>query len=650
MRGNYTGFGIPTPEEIEEKAAAEKDPAKKKALAEKPRREEKFTRLDPVVSFHFGQQAPNPEKMIAEEFRAGWNGSVITQETGLYEFVVKSENGVRLWVNDPQDPLIDAWVATTPEVREEKKSILLLGGRSYRIKIEMLKYKDKSASLELWWKPPHGVLECVPESNLTPQEVRPNMVVTTSIPADDRSDGYERGTTVSKEWDEATTAGAMEVADHVDKDLDALTGSKPNSPDRVEKLKNFCVRFLETAFGRQIPPEVAAFVNKTFEKAPSPAHAVRQVVLFTLKSPRFLYPELSRGEKPDDFTAAARLASVLWDSIPDAALWKAASEGRLHTKEQLEKEARRMLGDRRAKAKLNGFFQTWLDLERAEHASKDAKEFPQFDEALRADLRQSLMLFLDEVVWGERSDYRELLQANHLWLNQRLGKFFGQEINGNGFERVVPAVGERSGVLTHPYLLSALAYNRTTSPIHRGVFLSRSIVGVHLKNPSIAVAFEDAKFDPSLTMREKVSSLTKNASCAGCHGVINPLGFALENFDAVGRFRTVDNQKPVDAVVDFDTEEGSRVRFSGARDVAQHAIQSGFAHEAFVRQLFHYSVKQPPGAFGQETLKNITTQFKGNNFNVRNLLAQIALTKASADLPKEQPQVAANATSPNTPQ
>ncbi|NBV86897.1 MAG: DUF1588 domain-containing protein [Verrucomicrobia bacterium] len=234
---------------------------------------------------------------------------------------------------------------------------------------------------------------------------------------------------------------------------------------------------------------------------------------------------------------------------------------------------------------------------------------------------------------------------------QRCPLRVGEKIdNGNGFEKVVPETGERSGVLTHPYLLSALSYNRTTSPIHRGVFLSRSIVGVQLKNPSVAVAFEDAKFDPSLTMREKVSSLTKNASCAGCHGVINPLGFALENFDAVGRFRTVDNQKPVDPVVDFDTEEGARVRLSSARDVANHAIESKIAHEAFVRQLFHYTVKQPPGAFGQETLDRITHQFRGNKFNIRDLLAQIALTKASADLPNEQPQVAAAATSAMPPQ
>lgn len=217
---------------------------------------------------------------------------------------------------------------------------------------------------------------------------------------------------------------------------------------------------------------------------------------------------------------------------------------------------------------------------------------------------------------------------------------YGKPVEGDGFQRVVPENGQRSGVLTHPYLLSALAYNRTTSPIHRGVFLSRSIVGVNLKNPSVAVAFEDAKFDPSLTMREKVSSLTKNASCAGCHGVINPLGFTLENFDAVGRWRLEDNKKPVDPVVDFDAEEGHALHFTSAKDVANHAAGSAHAHEAFVRQLFLHAVKQPPAAFGVETLSTLKSQFVSEGFHIRKLLAQIALTKTTLGLPKEEPTVA----------
>ena len=629
LRALFTGFAIPTPEEIEEKKAAEKDPAKRKELQKKPRRTEKVERVDPVVSVHFGAEAPNPATMIPEEFQGRWFGSVLAPETGLYEFVIKSENGVRLYLNTTKDPVIDAWVSTGPEVREERKNVFLLGGRPYRVLIEMLKYKDKSASLEFWWKRPHGVLELVPQSSLMPQEVRPSVIVNTAIPADDRSDGYERGTSLSKEWDHAMTSAALEVASAVEADLDNLAGTKAGAPDRLDKFKGFAKRLAETAFRRPLSPEEAAWiVDRNFEKAPNPNTAVKRVVLFALKSAAFLYPEVSRRDSPEDFLIASRLALALWDSIPDVALWKAASEGRLRTEEQVRKEAQRMTADGRSRAKLRGFFEVWLDLERAEHAVKDGKEFPEFNESLRADLRQSLFLFLDEVVWNDSSDYRRLLLADHVWLNDRLGKVYGKNREAGEFEKVVPDHGQSAGVLTHPYLLSAFAYNRTTSPIHRGVFLSRSIVGIQLKNPSVAVAFEDAKFDPHLTMREKVSSLTKNASCAGCHGVINPLGFTLEHFDAVGRFRTEDNHRPVDSAVDFETDEGSKLHFKGPRDVARHAVESPQAHRAFVRELFHYAIKQPPGAFGVDTLDQLTKGFVGGGFHIRNLFAEIAVKKA----------------------
>ncbi len=629
LRALFTGFAIATPEEIEEKKAAEQDPAKRKELQKKPRRTEKVERVDPVVSVHFGAEAPNPATMIPEEFQGRWFGSVLAPETGFYEFVIKSENGVRLYLNTTKDPVIDAWVSTGPDIREERKTVFLLGGRSYRVLIEMLKYKDKSASLEFWWKRPHGVLELVPRSSLMPQEVRPSVIVRTAIPADDRSEGYERGTALSREWDQATTNAALEIASAVEADLDNLAGTKAGAPDRLDKFKGFARRFVETAFRRPLSAEEEAWiVDRSFEKAPNPNTAVKRVVLFALKSAAFLYPEVSGKDSPEDFMIASRLALALWDSIPDAALWKAASEGRLHTEEQVKKEVQRMLADGRTKAKLRGFFEVWLDLERAEHAVKDGKEFPEFDESLRADLRESLFLFLDEVVWSDTSDYRRLLLGEHLWLNKKMEGLYGAHIESDGFEKAVPDHGQSAGLLTHPYLLSAFAYNRTTSPIHRGVFLSRSILGVQLKNPSVAVAFEDAKFDPHLTMREKVSALTKNASCAGCHGVINPLGFTLEHFDAVGRFRTEDNHRPVDSTVDFETEDGARLHFKGPRDVANHAAESQQAHRAFVRELFHYAIKQPPGAFGLDTLDQLTKRFEQGGFHIRNLFAEIAMKKA----------------------
>src|SRR5690606_38978716 len=113
-----------------------------------------------------------------------------------------------------------------------------------------------------------------------------------------------------------------------------------------------------------------------------------------------------------------------------------------------------------------------------------------------------------------------------------------------------------------PYLLASFSYQKSTSPIHRGVFLTRNIVGRALKPPPIATVFNDAEFDPHLTMREKVSQLTSSKSCQSCHSFINPLGFSLEHYDAIGRFRTEENKTPINSISDYVTDEGKTIRFT----------------------------------------------------------------------------------------
>src|SRR5262249_24810097 len=149
-----------------------------------------------------------------------------------------------------------------------------------------------------------------------------------------------------------------------------------------------------------------------------------------------------------------------------------------------------------------------------------------------------------------------LLLADYMFLNNRLAEFYGVTTNAtDDFVKVKLEPEQRSGVLTHPYLLAAFSYQKMTSPIHRGVFLTRNIVGRGLRPPPMAMTFKDADFAPNLTMREKVSQLTKPQACQACHSVINPLGFSLEEFDAVGRFRTTEHDHPINAISDYITSD-----------------------------------------------------------------------------------------------
>jgi len=600
------------------------------------RNERVFERVDDSIDFDFGEGSPD-SKIGAEEFSIKWEGSIIADEAGEYEFGLRSENGFRLWVNDQEDAFIDGWVSSGTEPREQTRSIHLLAGRAYPIRIDFFKFKDKTASIELRWKPPHKTWTMVPRRHLATVSVPATFVVATPFPPDDASVGYERGTAVSPDWDAATTSAALETVGFIDENLRRFTGANRDDPERVDRFKSFCRRFAGRAFRRPLTDEQNAFfVERQFSEADSPEEAVKRSLLLVLKSPRFLYLDEFSGTPVDDYDLAARLSFALWDSLPDELLLSAADQGQLHSREAIERQAQRMLHDPRTGAKLRSFFHAWLQFNKAAEIAKDAESFPGFDEELVADLRTSLDLFIDDVVWSEGSDYRRLLLAADLFVNGRLAAFYetaGERDAGLlEFEKVSLDPAQRAGVITHPYLLSALAYHKSTSPIHRGVFLTRHVLSRSLNPPPMAIEFPDGGFDPQMTMREKVAELTRPAACQTCHRVINPLGFSLESFDAVGRFRTTENDRPVDVASLYTTPEGETVKLEGARDLAEFAAADESAQLGFVEQLFHHTVKQPAAAYGSATLIDLRRQFAADEFNMQDLLVNIATTCASHGL------------------
>ena len=594
-----------------------------------------FDRVDRQVDFDYGTGHPDSNRSGTNEFSMQWRGSVQAQETGEYQFIVKTPNGIRLWVNDEDQALIEATVSSGG-LNEHKAALRLIGGRAYPLRLDYFKSTEKRAAVSLQWQPPHGVQEPIPARNLSPERAPSTLVITTPFPPDDSSVGYERGVAVSKAWDEATTQAAIEVANHVVARLDRLSRSKPADTNRSAKVEAFCQKFVETAFRRPLNDEQRRlFVSSRLKSAQKLEDGVKRVVLLALKSPRFLYLGLERA-KPDDFVVAERLSFALWDSLPDRELKKLAAQGGLRRREQVVEQARRMLADPRARAKMQYFLHQWLQMNRVEDLSKDATLYPGFTPEIIADLRTSLDLFLDQAVWSGASSYRELLLADYLYVNDRLAKFYGLKTTAtDDFVRVPLGPKERSGVVTHPYLLSAFSYPKSTSPIHRGVFLTRNIVGRALKPPPMAVVFKDADFAPHLTMREKVTELTRPQACQSCHSVINPLGFSLEQYDAVGRFRTEENGRSIDAVGDYTTDEGETIRFQGARDLAEFAVGSEHAQHAFIEQLFHQVVKQPMLAYGPEVMSQLRQSFVESEFNLRKLLVDIASLSALHGLEKK---------------
>lgn len=607
--------------------------------ARKGRRSERLIeRVDPEVKFDFGEGTPGGDKFNVHQFSIQWEGSVLAPDSGEYEFVVRTEHSTRLWINDLSTPLIDAGVKSGDDV-EYRGSIRLLGGRTYPLKLEFSKaqqgvedqkkYKKiLPASISLSWKRPQHEVEIVPARCLSPKTGPELFVSGTPFPPDDRSMGYERATSISKAWDQATTDGAIEVAGYISDRLRELAGVQGDQPD-AEKLRDFCRRFAERAFRRPLTDEQKdLYIDRHFAAAGDPQLAVKRVVLLVLKSPRFLYREVG-NEQPDAYDVAARISFGIWDSLPDQQLLDAAVSGQLSNREQVLQQVERMSTDLRARTKLREFLLGWLRVAQPPDLSKDSDKFPEFTPAVISDLRTSLELSIDELLSIEGSDFRQLLLAESLFLNGPLAKVYGVELPEDApFQKVPLQPEHRAGLISHPYLLAAFAYTSTSSPIHRGVFLSRSLLGRTLRPPPEAVAPLAPDLHAELTTRERVGLQTQAEACMSCHSMINPLGFTLEHFDALGRYREVEKDRPIDALGGYVTRSGTEAKFNGAKELARFLAGNEETHTAVVQQLFHHTVKQPIRAYGPQQLPDLRNSLVQNEFNLRKLLVEIVAASA----------------------
>jgi hypothetical protein len=586
-------------------------------------------RTDAQVAFAFGEASP-AEGIGTEAFAVSWSGSLRVPVGGEYGFRVVSANGVRLWVNAPseggrgrgqQAALIDGWVSSGNEERAMESAVVLPGGFAVPVRLEFFKYKEKTASVRLQWREPHGDWEDIPASVLRPVKSGRVSAVRTEFPPDDGSSGYLRGVNVSRDWQSAVADASLEVAGDLASLLARRSAGGREVQDRV--LRELAGR----AWRRPVSDGEAGRLRQLLESAPDEESGWRRVVLAVVQSPYFLYPESMPSGVPAGYRAASRLALMLWDGLPDAGLRRAAESGQLNDAESVRDEARRMLRSPLARVKVREFFADWLAMEEAGEIARDPGVYPDFTPGMVSDLRKSLSAFVDHVVWESSGSWRELLEADYLLLNGPLAARYGAARIPDGrqqFEKITFPASERAGVLTHPFLLSALAYYRSTSPIHRGVFLTRNLLGRFLKPPPMAIAFMDGKFRPELTMREKVAELTKNESCMACHQTINPLGFVLEGYDATGRLRYLDNGRPVRTDSEYVTVEGESVALQGPRDLARHAVESRDAQRGFVRQAFQYFTGQAVGAYGPRTLDALHAAFVESGFSIPELLVRIA--------------------------
>jgi hypothetical protein len=324
-----------------------------------------------------------------------------------------------------------------------------------------------------------------------------------------------------------------------------------------------------------------------------------------------------------DLALASRLSFFLWSSIPDDELLDLATRGELDKPEILEREVRRMLADPRSRNLVNNFASQWLHLRNLESITPDLRLFPDFDDNLRQAFRQETELLFESVLREDRS-VLDLLKSDYTYLNERLARHYGiPHVHGSHFRRVpVEAGGVRGGLLRQGSVLMVTSYATRTSPVIRGKWILENILGTPPPPPPANIpALKDNTVSSTLSVRERLAEHRRNVACAGCHKLMDPAGFALENFDAVGRWRVLEEGKPIDSTGGLP--DGSQ--FEGVTGLEQGLLQRP---ELFVgtltEKLLTFALGRGVEPSDAPAVRKIVHDARSTNYRFSSLIVGIA--------------------------
>lgn len=340
---------------------------------------------------------------------------------------------------------------------------------------------------------------------------------------------------------------------------------RPISAVDMEGPMNFFREAFDTHIGGQAEEQSQTKVNSSATESSDPEspdakrfqNGIEAAIASILVNPNFLFriqpdPEDAASGQPyriSDVDLASSLSFFLWSSLPDDELLERAERNELHRPEVLEEQVRRMLLDDRSAALVDNFANQWLYLRNLDSITPEARLFPDFDQNLRDAFQRETELLFDSVIRNDQS-VLTLLKSDYTFLNERLAKHYGiPHIYGSRFRRVdLPADSKRGGLLRHGSILTVTSYATRTSPVIRGHWILKNIIGSPPPPPPDDVpALKDNTVDSNLSVRERLNQHRANPACASCHDIMDPIGFALENFDAVGRWRDMEAGNPVDS-------------------------------------------------------------------------------------------------------
>ncbi len=482
-------------------------------------------------------------------------------------------------------------------------------------------------------------IESAPASSFVPDE--------TALGFDNNAAALWVSQILAEQYQEA----AEQSAGQTTQQLLALTDCDPAVTSEQTCAGQLIADFGLRAYRRPLSPDEQTRLMTVYDAvraAPGETYvtALAAVVEALLQSPHFLYRvEHGTGDsdgdgltKLSDWEMASRLSFLIYNSMPDDELFAAAAAGELSSLAQIEAQARRMLEDDRAQPAFKNFHWQWLHLDPIDYLTKDAAMFPGFNQTVRGLLEQENEAFLRGITQDGTGSLDDLLLSQTTYLNDTLADHYGVDSTGLGAALTEVTLDEhRAGILTQGALLSVLAKTNQTSPILRGVFVRERLLCEPLPSPPDDVDIQPPDPDPNLSTRERFAQHTEDPNCQSCHELIDPVGFGLEDFDAVGRYRTTENGQLVDASGQILYSFEGDGMFNGAVGLAQMLAAEDKVQNCYVSQWFRFGYGRQETADDICALDYLKTTFDESGRNIHELV--VALTKTPAFRYRRQEEV-----------
>ena len=403
---------------------------------------------------------------------------------------------------------------------------------------------------------------------------------------------------------------------------------------RIDCARQVIARFAERAFRRPLPPEEVDRILKIFrmahDRGESYERAVQLALTTVLASPKFLFlvePEESRDDRPlTEFELASRLSYFLWSSMPDEELFR---EARLKSlRSNLRRQVVRMLEDPKSNAFVENFAGQWLQLRKLGGVARDKDLFRGFDDKLRDAMRRESEYYFAHILRGNRS-VMELLDSNYTFVNEPLARHYEiPGVKGEVFRQVSLSDRRRGGVLTQASVLTLTSNPNRTSPVKRGQWILQQLLGTPPPPPppEVAKLDESPQAADAASLRDRMELHRTKPECASCHSQMDPLGFALENYDAVGRWRTMDGGFRIDPSGELI---GGR-KFADISELKQ--LLTSTAARKFTRSLVEnlltYALGRGLEAYDYCMIEQIRKQLIADNYRIQNILFGIVESRA----------------------